>query len=285
MPDQDNFTPDQTAVGVALWRAQHLLIDPPPYVIEDELGLRLADPGEGWCNRPDMNPAWTGRNSGSIIARAQYIEDLVIEQATQGIDQYVSLGAGLDTFAQRRADIVGRMTIFEIDRPAPQRWKQQRLVDLGYGVPDHPRFVPVDFEAGAEWLPALVSAGFDRNRPAVVASAGVSLYLTRAANLATLTAVAGLAERSMLGLSFMVPLELVDPDEFASRRGAERGARASGSPMISFFSPEDFVALAREAGFRQAQHVSHGDLAARYFSGRTDGLRPSSSEQILVAQT
>jgi hypothetical protein len=67
---------------------------------------------------------------------------------------------------------------------------------------------------------------------------------------------------------------------------AVQGARASGTPFISFFPPAEMLALAREAGFKDARHVSSGDLAQRYFAGRTDGLRPpDSAEELLVATT
>ena len=73
--------------------------------------------------------------------------------------QYVILGAGLDTFAQRRTDLACRLLVFEIDRPGPQAWKRQRLVDLGLGIPSFLRLVPVDFEAGDAWWEQLVNSG------------------------------------------------------------------------------------------------------------------------------
>jgi methyltransferase (TIGR00027 family) len=118
---------------------------------------------------------------------ARFIEDLVAEQAGHGVGQYVILGAGLDTFAQRRPDLASRLRGFEIDRPAPQAWKRQRLIELGFGVPEWLRLVPVDFEAGESWRERLAAAGFEAGRPAVVASTGVSMYLTREANVATLS--------------------------------------------------------------------------------------------------
>ena len=66
---------------------------------------------------------------------------------------------------------------------------------------------------------------------------------------------------------------------------AERGARAAGTPFISFYTPDEMLALAREAGFKDAGHVAGTWLAERYFAGRTDGLRPSSGEDLLVATT
>ncbi len=74
-------------------------------------------------------------------------------------------------------------------------------------------------------------------------------------------------------------------EERPGRQATEKFARAAGTPFISFFSPLEMLALAREAGFRKAQHVSAAGLTQRYFAGRTDGLRPSSSEELLVATT
>jgi methyltransferase (TIGR00027 family) len=261
-------------------------VDPPPHVIEDPIGLRIAAPEEGWRQRPDMNPQWTSAFRASIVARARFIEDLVVEQADRGVGQYVILGAGLDTFAQRRAEIASRLRVFEVDTPGPQAWKRQRLIDLGYGIPEWLRLVPVDFEAGDSWWQKLAAAGFDASKPAVVVSTGVSMYLTKDANAATLRQVAALAQGSTFAMTFLLPLELADA---AIRPGLERavqGARASGTPFISFFTPEEMLAMGREAGFREVRHVSAATLTRRYFAGRTDGLRPpDNAEELLVATT
>lgn len=277
--------PDSTAVRVALWRALHLEADPPPHILEDDVGLKLAAPEEGWQNRPDMSP-FTKPFRASILARARFIEDLVTEQAASSVGQYVILGAGLDTFAQRRPEVASRMTVFEVDRPGPQAWKRQRLIEAGFDIPSYLKLVPVDFAAGETWWERLNGAGFDATQPAVVASTGVSMYLTRDANAATLRQVAALAPGSTFVMSFLLPIELTDP---AVRPGIERaieGARASGTPFLSFFTPAEMLALARESGFRDAQHISAATLAQRYFAGRTDGLfPPRNSEELLLAMT
>src|SRR5262245_2036155 len=145
MHDEQVGTPDNTAVRVALWRALHVQVDSPPHVLEDEIGLKLVAPEDGWRSRPDMS-RFQRPFRASIVARARFIEDLVAEQAALGVGQYVILGAGLDTFAQRRPELASRLIVFEIDRPGTQAWKRQRLVDLGFGIPSFLRFVPVDFE-------------------------------------------------------------------------------------------------------------------------------------------
>ena len=277
--------PDSTAVRVALWRAMHVQVDSPPHVLEDEVGLRLVAPDEGWHRRPDMDPSATSGYRAAIIARARFIEDLVTERERNGITQYVILGAGLDTFAQRRPEIASRLRIFEVDQPRPQAWKRQRLIEFGFGIPEWLRLVPVDFEAGQSWWEKLASAGFDADQPAVVASTGVSMYLTRDANLVTLRQIATLAPGSTLAMTFLLPLELVDPEERTQHEAVYKAARAAGTPFLSFFSPPEMLALVREAGFSQAQYVSTTDLTQRYFTGRTDGLRPSSGEAFLIATT
>ena len=112
------------------------------------------------------------------------------------------------------------------------------------------------------------------------------MYLTREANAATLREVAALAKGSTLAMTFLLPLELADPEARPGLERAAQGARASGTPFISFFTPAEMLALAREAGFREARHVSAATLAERYFAGRTDGLRPpDNGEELLVAAT
>src|SRR4051812_37810730 len=167
--DKETVAPDDTAVRVALWRALHVQTDAPPHVFDDQVGLKLAAPDEGWRSRPDMS-AFTRPFRASILARARFIEDLLAEQVSHGLGQYVILGAGLDTLAQRRPDLASRLLVFEVDRPGPQEWKRKRLVELGYGIPAFLRFVPVDFEAGDPWRDRLAAAGFDPGRPALIAS-------------------------------------------------------------------------------------------------------------------
>jgi methyltransferase (TIGR00027 family) len=285
MDGNQTTVPDHTAVRVALWRALHVQVDSAPHVLEDEIGLQLAAPGAAWRDRPDMNPQWTRGYRAAIVARARLIEDLVIERVHQGSRQYVILGAGLDTFAQRRTELAGQLRVFEVDKPETQEWKRRRLVELGLGIPRHLQLVPVDFEAGESWLRKLEENGFEKSKPAIVASTGVAMYLTREANRATLREIATLAPGSALAMTFMLPDELVDPEERAQYEMVQERARAAGTPFLSFFQPSEILELAREAGFREVKHVSRAELIRRYFAGRADGLQPASGEEFLLAET
>jgi methyltransferase (TIGR00027 family) len=284
MADDPTEAAEGTAVRVALWRAMHVQVDQPPHVLDDELGLRLAAPADAWRSRPDMDPEGTRWFRAGIVARARFVEDLVTEQADQGVAQYVILGAGLDTFAQRRPEIASRLRVFEVDQPGPQAWKRRRLHALGLGVPEWLRLVPVDFEAGA-WWEELVAAGFEPDRPAVVVSTGVTPYLSNEANAATLRQMARLAPTSTFATTFLLPSQLMDEVLRPGFEAAAMGARAAGTPFVSFYTPEDMMALALRAGFQVAAHVSAAMLNERYFADRTDGLQTARGEELLVATT
>lgn len=274
--------PDSSAVRTALWRALHVQVDPPPHLIDDEIGLALAAPSDGWQQRGDMHPARTAPYRIGIVARTRFVEDLVVDEQ---IGQYVLLGAGLDTFAQRRPELANRVHVFEVDQPSPQAWKRTRLHELGYGVPDHLHLIPVDFEKDGTWWRALLDAGFDPTARALVSSSGVSMYITKQATIATLQQLAAMAPGSVLAMTFMLPLEMVDAAERPGLEGAAHGAEASGTPWISFYAPDEIVTLAKDAGFTDARHISTADLADEYLATRTDGLRASTGEGILLART
>jgi methyltransferase (TIGR00027 family) len=276
-------SPDSTAVRVALWRALHVQIDSLPHILEDEIGLQLVSPESNWRQRPDMHPQGTSGYRAAIVARARYVEDLVLEQIRRGINQYVILGAGLDTFAQRRPEVAIDLNIFEVDQAGTQEWKRLRLIESGFSIPSRLRFVPVNLEAGEAWAEKLAASGFVLSQPAVIASTGVSMYLTKEANLMTLRQVASFFPGSVFAMTFLLPLELIHPEERSQHQKVYERARAAGTPFVSFFEPSEIMALAREAGFKNVSHISNKEMIQRYFANRNDGLRPSKGEEFLIA--
>ncbi len=235
--------------------------------------------------RPDMNPDFSKSMRASITGRARFIEDLVEEEVKKGITQYVILGAGLDTFAQRKPDLASRMQIFEVDQPGPQAWKQKRLAELGHQIPSSLHFVPVDFEGGQSWWDELIKAGFDKHKSAMVVSTGVSMYLSREANLATFEQVATIAPHSIFATTFMLSIGLLDAHERSIMEFVMKKARASRTPFVSLFSPIEILAMAKESGFKEAKYVSAKDIFDRYFASRTDGLSAGDAEAFLIART
>lgn len=86
-------------------------------------------------------------------------------------------------------------------------------------------------------------------------------------------------------MTFLLPIDLLEPEDRPMMEWAQKGAAMSGTPFATLVRPTEMLALAREAGSKEAQHMSGVTLAQRYFSDRTDGLRPSSGEDFLVATT
>ncbi|HNP57999.1 MAG TPA: SAM-dependent methyltransferase [Gordonia sp. (in: high G+C Gram-positive bacteria)] len=268
---------DSTAVRTALWRALHVLVDDEPHVLDDPIGLQIADVDDDWRTRPDMDPARTGANRASIVARARAVEDTL---ASSGAGQYVVLGAGLDTYAQRHP---GGVRVFEVDAPATSAWKRGRLAELGFECSGQLSLVPVDFEAGESWLAEAVEAGLDPASPVVVSMLGVTMYLTREAVLATLRQAASLPPGSTTVFTYSRPIEMAPPEVRPFLEVAFRGAAESGHPWLTLLTPDEAADLAREAGFAEVQVVTSNDLHDRYFAGRTDGLSPVGGEDLVIA--
>jgi O-methyltransferase involved in polyketide biosynthesis len=111
------------------------------------------------------------------------------------------------------------------------------------------------------------------------------MYLTRDATSVTLRQISTLATGSTLAMTYLLPVELVPPDEQPVHRATDQAARASGTPFISYYAPHETLTMARDAGFSDARHVTADDHARRYFAGRPDGLRPFTTEELLVATT
>ena len=253
MIDVATQAPDNTAVRTALWRALHVEVDAAPPVFADVVGLQLAAPENGWRDRGDMHPEGTRGFRASIVSRARFVEDLVVEQAAAGVAQYVILGAGLDSLAQRRTDLADQITVFEVDQPGTQAWKRRRLEETGLGVPDHLRLVPIDFEGGESWWDGLLAAGFDPARPAIVSSTGVSMYLTKHTTAATLRQLATLAPGSTVAMTFFILPELVDE---ADRPGLEIELRRGGPlghPVRQLLRPR------RDRGHGAGRRLPGGD--------------------------
>ena len=221
-------------------------------------------------------PSWRGRASSRIWWWSR---------PAAASTQYVILGAGLDSFAQRRPEMASGLRIFEIDQPGPQAWKRQRLIELGFGVPNWLRFVPVDFEAGGSWRDGLVSAGFDDSKPAIVVSTGVSMYLSKEANAATLRQVAALAPGSMLAMTFLFPLETGGRGgPSRPRDGGEGSARKRHAVPQLLQAGGDRRARPRSGICRRTARLGGRSDPALLRGARTDGLRPpNNAEELLVA--
>lgn len=273
-----------TAAGVAVARGVHRSCDQRPWVLDDPFAFRLVGPqwAEIQASGEAVLPGAAVRQSrASIVARSRYAEDRLI---SGGYRQYVILGAGLDSFAWRRADLIGWLRLFEVDRPASQAWKLARIAELGLPIRDAHVFTAVDFEAES-LRDGLTGAGLDWSEPAFFSWLGVAVYLTPDAIDATLRSVGGCGPGSEIVLSYDASDPFLDD---AAREMVEIETRlvaTSGEPYATRMSPDQAESLIEGAGLEVVEHLTPRALYERYFAGRSDGLRPSAAERLIAART
>jgi methyltransferase (TIGR00027 family) len=252
-------------------RMIHQIVDR-PLLLDDPLAIAILGPPPP--NAPDeatirAHAAATGILRAQIIGRSLFAEETLANAVARGVDQYVLLGAGLDTFAYRNP--YPGLSVFEVDNPHTANWKQERLATNGIAVPPSVRYAAIDFEH--ETLrDALQRAGFQIAQPAVFAWLGVTIYLTREAILATLKTVASLAEGTEIVFDYGEPREKLPPEIAARARERMSALAAIGEPWISFFRPADMAAMLTDAGFSEVEDLAGSHINARWFAGRSDGL-------------
>src|SRR5262245_58103776 len=216
-----------------------------------------------------------------MCVRARLAEDVVERALTAGTRQYAILGAGLDSFAYRRPDLLVRLRVFEVDHPASQAWKRERLAELGVSLPANLVFAPIDFES--QTLRAgLLTAGFDFAAAAVFSWIGVTMYLTLAAIEATLGTVAACPPPSRIVLTYNLPPSTLQDHGRAIGSRMSRMAGDMGEPWISFFTPAEAEALLCRCGFGKVDHFGPAEAIRTYFDGRPD-VRLEMPQRLLVA--
>lgn len=265
--------PSRTAQGAALHRAAHQLLDKPT-VFADPLALRIIGEEDAAELRKGTHPHTEGRSGlrALIAARSRLGEDTLAEAIAQGLRQYVLLGAGLDTFAYRAACNFPGLSVFEVDHPATQGWKRERLAHMKIEIPGSLTFAPVNFET--ETLgEGLARAGFDTTQPALFAWLGVVPYLTREAIAATLRFIAGLPRGTTVIFDYGEPASERDKRGRKAHEAMAARVAASGEPFRSFFRPDELQREVTALGFSLVEDFDAAALNSRYFAGRTDDLR------------
>jgi len=262
--------PSVTAERVAMRRAAHQVLDVPP-VFRDPLALRIAGVTDGGVPREEGETARVNRHRRAFIAaRSRYVEDQLGQFVDGGVDQYVVLGAGLDTFAYRNP--FPQLRVFEVDHPATQSWKRERLASGGIPVPAWLAFAPINFER-EDLADALSRVGFDESRPAFFGWLGVVAYLNLDAVFNTLRFVASCAPGTTIVFDYSMPPDRLPPRQRQRFDAIAGKAAAAGEPWRTFFEPLDLEVRLREIGFGDIAHVDADALNSLYFSSRTDGLR------------
>ena len=256
-----------TAVARAVHREES-----EPWVLDDYLALGLAG-REGLALRERLEaelPApFVVAFSRWVCVRARFAEDIVERAASSGVGQYVMLGAGLDSFAYRRRDLLDRLRVFEAGHPAAQRWKRRRLAGLGVGSPGGLVFAPVDVERQT-LREGLERAGFDFGQLAVFSWVGVTMYLTLDAISATLATMAGCRAGSRVVLTYNQPPAVLGGTTAQIAAAFAGIAAEMGEPFVSRFLPGQIDQLLRGHGFGEIAGFGPDQARAAYFQGRTD---------------
>lgn len=277
--------PSQTAQRAAMRRAAHQLLDGPDLILADPLALPMAGVSDPERYRRNL---LRGQNDSYrhlrafLVARSRFMEDHLRAAIDHGVRQYVLLGAGLDTSPYRLPFPAG-MRVFEVDHLATQAWKRERVRAAGASQPEGLRYVAVDLERQA-LIPELVAAGFTPQRRAFVAWLGVTVYLTEAAVLAALGALAGMAPQTELVFDYAAARQRLAAGSQAALQ-AMRGRMARlGEPWLSFFVPEALAEELRRRGFAVQEDLDSSAINRRYFADREDGLRADGVSHLLHAR-
>jgi methyltransferase (TIGR00027 family) len=266
--------PSRTAFRVAIRRAAHQIYDT-PLVLDDPFALRII--GADYATRIK---AGVSENSGVVskslraflVARSRYAEDELSRAVTNGVRQYVVLGAGLDTFAYRNPFATAGLRVFEVDHPATQEWKREQLRAAQINIPPETVFVPVNFELETI-ADGLHRARFSTHDKTMFSWLGVTPYLTDRAFTETLSFIASMPTGSGVVFDYAVPraslrfIERLVFDRIAAR------VKGSGEPFQLFFTPQHLADRLHQMGFTHLEDLGVEEINARYFAGRTDKLR------------
>ena len=270
--------PSETAIAVAAMRAAHRMCEG-PIGFDDPWALRLtSDSYRDLAEQGKLRTFFEGFGLkpilGQILGRARWNEEALEASLDDGIGQYVILGAGLDSFALRRPDLLDRLRCFELDHPDTQGYKLGRLKQLG--VADDPRvsYVAVDFERETA-DEALARTAFSPELPSFFSWLGVVAYLTREDVLRMFRALrACAAPGSLVAFDYPIPPERLAGDDRALFHEIRRGSAELGEARRDTHDPDVLRAAVEALGYEQIEDLSSADHHARYFAGRGDGLRP-----------
>ncbi len=258
----------RTALGVAWLRAVHQLLDPEPRILVDPpivdlLGRPQLDPAGEMLARMQTPGARMLR--AHVVLRSRFAEDRLAESRERGVNQYVILGAGYDTFFARQPAWARSMRMFEIDQPATQQDKLAKVSAAGLEVPSNVIFGSVNFEAES-LASGLRRHGVSFDQPTFFSWLGVTMYLTEPAIDATLATVRSFPRGSEVVLTFASRPSAADLE--ATGGGASRLAQmaaAVGEPWISYFEPAEIASKLRQSGFSEVSLLTPQLAGDRYF--------------------
>jgi methyltransferase (TIGR00027 family) len=295
----------RTALGAALMRAVHTRLDR-PRLIDDPWGDTLVSAAEkaaihrrvleGTDSQTRRRLEALGSQQavidaalrrhpayGGVIIRSRCAEDALEAAVKRGARRYVLVGAGFDSFIVRQPAFARDIDIVEIDHPASQAMKRQRLDECGVAIPPNVHFEPADLSRES-LASVLARCGLTRAVPVFFSWLGVTVYLTRDANLATLRGIAASpAPGSEVVFTYIDQRALKSGRSRVLERVRSSPARL-GEPWISGFDPAALADDLRAVGLELIEDLGSHRLRERYCAGRTDGLAPGTAGHVARAR-
>lgn len=212
-------------------------------------------------------------SSSITLCRAAYTEEVLEAAVNKGLDQYVILGAGLDTFAFRRPDLMKKLSVFELDHPATQQYKQKRLEELDWSIPERLHLIPIDFSAD-DLGEALGNSAFDPERPVLFSWLGVTYYLAIEDVRATLKKIADISSSGSMVIFDYLDEDAFDPEKVSLRvRKMIQITGVAGEPMKTGFDPKSIGDMALELGLEAVENLEPSQIQQRWFSKQREGMR------------
>jgi methyltransferase (TIGR00027 family) len=282
--------PSSTFNGAAVRRAVHARYERPP-VLDDDWAMRLIDRKSQVLvrfrplYRKFLAPQQVRSKAlfAYSISNLRLAEELVEDGLRNGIEQYLLLGAGLDSFGVRRQDLAPRLRVFELDHPTPQAIKRQRLVRARGSVPDNVELVPIDFETTT--IPdALARSGHDRTRPSTMSWLNTIAYLTVDATVASLRGLGTVAAPGSRLIFNYPPTATLTSEGRAALDAVRASVARKGEPFRGTYEPDAMEEHVAGAGFVIEAHLTERDLDHRFFTGRADDLRPTLPARTIIAR-
>ena len=276
-----------TAEAVAIQQTLHQTLDAAPKILDDPISPLLIDPASEIYKAltPHLESASRAVKSpfrAVFIMRSRYTEDCLAASLVRGVRQYVILGAGLDTFAYRQPAWASALRIFEVDHPASQEWKRERLEAAKVSVPGNLVFAPIDFERTSLYQ-GLSAAGFDFRSSAFFSLLGVTQYLAAEAIDLIFRFVRSLPQGSEIVFELIVPDDLMPADEAGVFAAAASMAAERGEPWLTRLRPAELQSRLTALGFSQVTHLPPDAANERYFRERHDDLAAWSAAQMMRA--
>jgi methyltransferase (TIGR00027 family) len=282
-----DLTPSRTAQSVSILRAAHQLLDAAPLVLEDAVSLQLIGPESAaritHDSAPFQSPAVRALRA-HVVLRSRFAEDRLAAAVNRGVTQCIILGAGFDTFAFRQPEWARALRVIEVDQPASQTLKRERLAAAGVDTPPNVTFASIDFEQES------LRDGLHRHHvsiaePTFLSWLGVTVYLTESAVDAVLQTVVEFPAGSEIVFTFTQP-RASDPSGSSGAANGQTLAEAAasvGEPWQTYFTPDALEQKLRSFGFANVDFLEAAKAREIYFADRSDELQPPMRTSIVSA--